>query len=74
MGSERISQPLPEHGMNALKLRISAIPRQERARLSDYVIRSALVNSGLLLPLLVQGKLISMPKNKVPIEWMPDVG
>ncbi len=60
--------------MNALKLRISAILRQERARLNDYLIRGAIVNSGLLLPLLVQGKFISMPKNKAPIAWMPDVG
>ena len=47
--------------MNALKLGISAIPCQVRARLSDYLIRNALVNSGLLLPIFVQGKLISMP-------------
>ena len=45
MGGERISHPLPEHGMNALKLRISAVLRHERARLSDYLIRGAVARA-----------------------------
>ncbi len=73
MGSERIGPPLPEYRRNALKLRISGILCQERVQRSDCLIRGVLVSSGLLLPVLVQGKLISIPKNKASIEWMPDV-
>ena len=52
--------------MIALQWRISTILRDVHVHRDDYPIRGRLVSSGLLLPLLVQGRLISIVQEQGP--------